>query len=257
MIFRQFFEAESSTYTYLLACPDTGQAVFIDPVVETLDRDLAVLQELGLRLAYTLDTHIHADHISSSCRLRQRTGCKIALPALERLPCADTGVADGEGRNSVWLAMQGMAVTAFDFSPVGLGKARRLAERSGVTVDYRRSDVNDWDWEAAQYDVVVGIFVQFASPPERQRMFAGMRRALKPGGILILQGYRPEQIEYGTGGPKRRENMYDEPLLRESFADLKILHFASHDDLIDEGPGHSGMSALIDMVARQRSAPPR
>lgn len=94
MIFRQLFEPGSSTYTYLLACPDTGQAVLIDPVVETLERDLGALQQLGLRLAYTLDTHIHADHISSSCRLRERTGCKIALPAMERLPCADLGVAE-------------------------------------------------------------------------------------------------------------------------------------------------------------------
>ena len=94
MIFRQLVEPESSTYTYLLGCHDTGLAVLIDPVVETEDRDLGVLQELGLRLAFTLDTHIHADHISSSCRLRQRTGCKIALPALERLPCADIGVSE-------------------------------------------------------------------------------------------------------------------------------------------------------------------
>lgn len=94
MIFRQLFEAESSTYTYLLACPDTGQAVLIDPVVDTVERDLRVLHELGLRLAYTLDTHIHADHITSSCRLRQITGSRIALPAMERLRCVDVGVAE-------------------------------------------------------------------------------------------------------------------------------------------------------------------
>ena len=166
-------------------------------------------------------------------------------------------VADGEGRNSVWLAKQGLEVTAFDFSPVGLAKARSLAERCGVEVDYRLSDVNDWDWGAARYDVVVGIFVQFASAPEQQRMFEGMKCALGPGGILILQGYRPEQIEYATGGPKRRENMYDEALLRESFADLEIVHLAAHDDLVEEGAGHSGMSALIDMVAERPSASSR
>lgn len=94
MLFRQLFERESSTYTYLMACPDSGQAVLIDPVVETLERDLGVLAKLALRLAYTLDTHIHADHVSSSCRLRQRTGCMIALPAMERLPCADVGVGE-------------------------------------------------------------------------------------------------------------------------------------------------------------------
>lgn len=160
-------------------------------------------------------------------------------------------VADGEGRNSVWLARQGLEVTAFDFSPVGLAKAMKLALQNGVKVDYRQADVNDWDWDAARYDVVVAIFVQFTPPAERSRMFAGMIRALKPGGLLILQGYRPEQLRYATGGPKRVENLYTEALLRESFAALEILHLASHDDVVDEGAGHKGMSALIDLVARR------
>ena len=160
-------------------------------------------------------------------------------------------IADGEGRNSVWLARQGLQVTAFDFSPVGIVKARRLAARFGVAVDYRLSDVDAWPWNAPPYDMVAAIFVQFAPPPQRQRMFDGMMRALKPGGLLILQGYRPEQIAYSTGGPKRRENMYTEELLRDSFGEFDIMHLASHDDVVDEGPGHSGMSALIDLVARR------
>lgn len=106
MVFRQLFEAESSTYTYLVACSDTGRAVLIDPVIETLERDLGVLQQLGLRLGYTLDTHIHADHISSACRLRARTGCKVALPAMERLPCADVGVAEDRPLEVGGLALQ-------------------------------------------------------------------------------------------------------------------------------------------------------
>ena len=162
-------------------------------------------------------------------------------------------VADGEGRNSVWLAEQGLDVTAFDFSPVGLAKAKLLAERSGMKVDYRQAEADHWNWDAEPFDAIAAIFVQFAAPPERQRMFEGIMRALKPGGLLLLQGYRPEQIEYGTGGPKRRENLYTEPLLRESFAEFEILHLAAHDDVVDEGPGHSGMSALIDLVARRPS----
>ena len=160
-------------------------------------------------------------------------------------------VADGEGRNSVWLAKQGLEVTAFDFSPVGLAKAMKLAQQNGVEVDYRQADVNEWDWDAARYDVVVAIFIQFVSPAQRSRMFEGMIRALKPGGLLILQGYRPEQLRYATGGPKRVENLYTEPLLREGFAALEILHLASHDEVVDEGAGHKGMSALIDLVARR------
>lgn len=96
MIFRQLFEPLSSTYTYLLGCEHTGQALLIDPVVNSLDRDLAELQRLGLSLAATLDTHIHADHITGALHLKQRVGSRIAAPAMEGLPCADIGVVEGQ-----------------------------------------------------------------------------------------------------------------------------------------------------------------
>jgi len=96
MIFRQLFEPLSSTYTYLLGCETTGQALLIDPVVNSIERDLAAIQALGLTLACTVDTHIHADHITGALHLKQRTGCRIAAPAMERLPCADVGVEEGQ-----------------------------------------------------------------------------------------------------------------------------------------------------------------
>jgi sulfur dioxygenase len=95
MIFRQLQEPLSSTYTYLLGCRETGEALLIDPVVNAMERDLQVLHELGLRLAYTLDTHIHADHITAALHLKERTGSKIAAPAFDRLPCTDFGVEEG------------------------------------------------------------------------------------------------------------------------------------------------------------------
>lgn len=95
MIFRQLFEPISSTYTYLLGCETTGQAVLVDAVVNSIDRDLEVLQSLGLRLSFTLDTHIHADHITAARHLRQRVGSKIAGPAVDALPCTDVGVVEG------------------------------------------------------------------------------------------------------------------------------------------------------------------
>ena len=94
MVFRQLFEPLSSTYTYLIGCEETGQALLIDPVVNAIDRDLAVLTDTGLTLAWTLDTHIHADHITAALHLKQRVGSKIAAPAIERLPCVDHGVTD-------------------------------------------------------------------------------------------------------------------------------------------------------------------
>lgn len=89
MIFRQLFEPLSSTYTYLFGCEDTGQALLVDPVVPTMERDLSVIADLGMTLAMTVETHVHADHITSARQLRDRTGCKIAFPAVDNLPCAD------------------------------------------------------------------------------------------------------------------------------------------------------------------------
>ena len=94
MIFRQLFEPLSSTYTYLLGCEETRQAVLIDPVIVATDRDLAAIKRLGLTLVYTLDTHIHADHITGALELKKMTGSRIAAPACDRLPCADFGIEE-------------------------------------------------------------------------------------------------------------------------------------------------------------------
>ena len=94
MIFRQLFEPLSSTYTYLIACEDTGKAALVDPVYPTWERDLSVLQSLGLKLAYTIDTHIHADHITSALHMKKQTGSKIAFPAMDQVPCADVAIED-------------------------------------------------------------------------------------------------------------------------------------------------------------------
>lgn len=95
MIFKQLIEKDSSTYTYLLSCEDSGETVLIDPVMDTVERDLEVLHSMGLKLSYTLDTHIHADHITGAHRLRSLTGCKVAYPAMDNLPCADIGIREG------------------------------------------------------------------------------------------------------------------------------------------------------------------
>lgn len=94
MIFRQLVEPESSTYTYLIGCENTGKAVLLDPVIETCDRDMDAVAALGLNLAFTLDTHIHADHITGACRLRSLTGCEVAYPADDTLSCADVEVSE-------------------------------------------------------------------------------------------------------------------------------------------------------------------
>ena len=160
-------------------------------------------------------------------------------------------VADGEGRNSVFLAEQGLAVTAMDASRVGVDNARRLAAERGVSVDFRVADILDWAWTPETYDVVIAVFIQFLAPNDRQAVFEGMKRTLRRGGLLLLHGYRPEQVDYGTGGPPDRENMYTEDLLRAAFDDLSIERLAVYDAVIEEGTGHVGQSALIDLVARK------
>lgn len=160
-------------------------------------------------------------------------------------------VADGEGRNAVWLAEQGCQVSATEISPVALEKAARLARARHVVVDFVRADILNWDWPEAAYDAVVGIFIQFATPAERPRQLAGMKQAVKPGGLLLLQGYTPKQLEYRTGGPSAVENLYTEAMLRELFADWEIVLLREHEDTIEEGAAHAGRSALIDLVARK------
>jgi SAM-dependent methyltransferase len=161
-------------------------------------------------------------------------------------------VADGEGRNSVWLARQGLKVDAFDIADVGVAKARSLAAQHGVTVNYAVGDCDRFVWPQAVYDGVAAIFVQFADPAMRQRLFANIKRCLKPGGILLLQGYTPKQLEYKTGGPPHVAHLYTEALLREAFAEFELLTLREYEDELTEGSGHSGRSALIGMVARRR-----
>ena len=161
-------------------------------------------------------------------------------------------VADGEGRNSVWLAQQGMKVDAYDIAEVGVAKARQLAAAQGVQVHYAVADCDHFDYGEARYDGVAAIFVQFADPAMRERMFHHIKRCLKPGGVLILQGYTPRQLEYKTGGPPFASHLYTEAMLREAFAGFEILALREYEAELTEGSQHKGRSALIGLVARKR-----
>lgn len=96
MLFRQLFEPQSSAYTYLIACEDTRRAALIDPVLETVDRDLQLLRDLGLSLEYTIETHIHADHVTGAARLREMTGSKAAVPERSGAEHVDVPVREGK-----------------------------------------------------------------------------------------------------------------------------------------------------------------
>ncbi len=160
-------------------------------------------------------------------------------------------VADGEGRNGVFLASRGHQVHAVEYSATAIARAQHLAAAQGVSLHSEQADLLRWTWPVAAYDAVVAIFVQFVPPAARPAFFANMVAALRPGGILLLQGYRPEQIVNGTGGPSDPAHCYTEDLLRAEFADLALLHLHSHDAEIAEGTAHHGPSALIDLIARK------
>lgn len=160
-------------------------------------------------------------------------------------------IADGEGRNGVWLAEQGLDVLALDSSSVGLEKSQRLAAKRGVRIETRLADIAAYDWPQNQFDLVAAIFIQFADPALRSAIFEGIRTTLRPGGTVILEGYRPEQIAYGTGGPRQVENLYTRRILEDAFSGFEILYLTERDAEVREGTGHAGMSALIDLVARK------
>ena len=160
-------------------------------------------------------------------------------------------VADGEGRNSVWLAGRGLVVDAFDIAEVGVAKARQLAATQGVVVNFQISDCDVYPWPQDTYDGVAAIFVQFADPAMRERLFANIKRCLKPGGTLVLQGYTPKQLDYKTGGPSDIENLYTSDFLRSAFADWEIEELVEYDEDLTEGERHKGRSALIGLIARK------
>jgi SAM-dependent methyltransferase len=173
--------------------------------------------------------------------------CKALLPKSGRA----LSVADGEARNGVWLAEQGLDVTSIDFSPAAQKKARALAAERKVNVEFIQTDVHRWPYPDGKFDVVVEIFTQFSTPAERPLKWAGMRRALKSGGLLILQGYTPKQLDYATGGPKQIEQLYTRALLEQAFGDFRELKITEEEREMREGAAHSGMSAVIGLTGRK------
>ena len=173
--------------------------------------------------------------------------CKPLLPKSGKA----LAVADGEGRNGVWLAEQGLDVTSTDFSPAAQKKARALAKERGVHVTFVEADMHKWPYPEAAFDIVAEIFTQVSMPAERPLKWAGMRRALKPGGLLILEGYSPKQLEHGTGGPKNVEQLYTRAMLEEAFGDFRGLKIEEEEREMREGAAHAGMSAVIHLTGRK------
>ncbi len=159
-------------------------------------------------------------------------------------------LAEGEGRNAVFLAQQGFQVTGLDASAVGLKKAERLARERGVNVTLEVVDLAEADLGEACCDAVVSIFAHL---PPRLRCDVHRRvvRALKPGGILLLEAYTPEQIGRGTGGPPSAELMMSAETLLQEFDGLEFERLQECEREVVEGHGHTGTGAVVQVIARK------
>ncbi|MDH5631733.1 MAG: class I SAM-dependent methyltransferase [Gammaproteobacteria bacterium] len=159
-------------------------------------------------------------------------------------------LAEGEGRNAVWLGEQGYKVTGVDSSSVGLNKAKALAAERGVSIDTVCADLAGYSVEPTSWDGVVSIFCH-VTPPIRQRLHAEVVAGLKPGGVLILEAYRPKQLEYGTGGPPVAELMMQLDVARAELDGLEWVHAVELDRPVVEGKYHTGMGAVVQLIGRK------
>ena len=159
-------------------------------------------------------------------------------------------IADGEGRNSVYLAKKGFKVTATDNSIVANQKAKSLAVSENVEVDYKLEDFFDIKWTEKSYDNVVGICFQFVPQNLIDTVLMGLRSATKKGGTLLIHGYTPKQLIYGTGGPKDKSLMYTKDTFINLFHESEIFKLEEYEAIINEGTGHNGRSAMIDFIGK-------
>jgi 2-polyprenyl-3-methyl-5-hydroxy-6-metoxy-1,4-benzoquinol methylase len=159
-------------------------------------------------------------------------------------------VADGEGRNGVWLAQQGLDVLSVDASEVGLRKTQELASDRGVAIHTEKVDLITWSWPAQKFDVVAAIYIHF--PPEvRACMHRRMFEALKPGGVLILEAFTPAQLNYKSGGPQVAEMLYSADMLRIDLAGGEILLIEELVTELAEGKYHRGPAAVVRLLLRR------
>jgi SAM-dependent methyltransferase len=188
---------------------------------------------------YHYGTAPNAFLVSQKARLKP--GMKALLPG------------DGEGRNGVWLAGQGLEATTFDPSPFGVEKAQRLAAGQGVTINANCAGVESWDWREAAFDVV-GLFFIHLPVDLRKPAHANALRCLKPGGIVILETFSPHQIECrkrgAAGGPKEIDRLFSCDMLRNDFAGARF-HILEETEAGFDGHAHHGRCGVVRMVAER------
>ena len=159
-------------------------------------------------------------------------------------------IAEGEGRNAVFLAQQGMDVTTWDYAHTGLEKTRKLAQMKDVSVNTQLVDLKEADWQNNQWDEIVCIFGHF---PEdvRNKTLKGVKEALKPGGYFVSEVYSTKQLPYKSGGPKTEEMLYTPEDFLHTFNDWRIVHFFTGEVVRHEGELHNGLSHVIQFIGQK------
>ncbi|MFD2172215.1 class I SAM-dependent methyltransferase [Tumebacillus lipolyticus] len=170
-----------------------------------------------------------------------------------RLPPASNllAIAEGEGRNAVFLAEQGHAVTTWDYAESGLAKTKRLAAERGVEVTTELVDLNDAPWQAEKWDGIVCFFGHLPTPL-RHRTLSQVQAAVKPGGYYLTEVYSKDQLPYKSGGPKDFDLLYHPEEFLQTFSDWKILHFFVGEVMRHEGDSHHGLSHVIQFFGQKR-----
>lgn len=174
------------------------------------------------------------------------------LPKLTT-PAKVLALADGEGRNTIWLAQQGYQATNWDYSQVGLSKTQQLAQNYGMKVETQQVDLTNCCFHEHQFDAVVSSF--FHLPKVHQlRVWQGISQMIKPNGQLVVQVFAESQLGRTSGGPKDADLLYQVDLFTEALSEsMKIHHLAEEETLLDEGHLHQGLARVITLYASKKS----
>ena len=160
-------------------------------------------------------------------------------------------IAEGEGRNGVHLAKKGLDVTGVEFAPSAVAKAKKLAALNEVNVNFIQSDLFEWDWPINSFDITLGLFFQFVGPEGRDLLWRNMLAATRPGGLIMIHGYTPKQLEFGTGGPPCVENLYAKGCFDDILGSYEVLVSEEYEAEQRSSSAHVGMSALVDFIVRK------
>lgn len=168
------------------------------------------------------------------------------LPEAAEVLCA----GDGEGRNGVWLAQQGHRVTSVDWSPTGVAKARGLAAARGVSLHAEIGDLASWRWPEAAFDAVAWVYVHLP-PADRAAAMAGVRRALRPGGLFVVECFSPAQEGRRSGGPKEPALLWSRAIVEALLPGYEVIELTEGAARLDEGPRHQGLAEVVRGVLRR------